>query len=202
MLRLTKKQWSIFNAAVKPLKLSTRYLSDGMVEILRHHLNYFEICRHIIDHSKPIQPTNATLQFNKLIKIGGFIKNRLTPKLWKFYGASVLTRFGRDDERRQQKIAKKKSKLTRKKQAKSKSKQARTKEIVKKPIDFDLHFAVEQEPTGTIPVTNTKNSADGMENDSSNVEWNCPATMFGDSSLFADSQIEGKFNEILYKWKK
>lgn len=193
MLRLTKKQRSIFNAAVKPLKLSTRYLSDGMVQILHHHLNYFATCRHIIDHSKPIQPTNATLQFNKLIKIGGFIKNRINPKLWKFYGASVLTKFGRDEERRQKKVAKRKAKLTKKTEAKSKNKPARTKDTVDEPINFELHFAVEEEPTGTIPVTIAKNSADVMENDSSNLEWNCPATMCGDTSLFADSQIEGKF---------
>lgn len=196
MLRLTKKQRSIFNAAVKPLRLSTRYLSDRMVQILNHHVNYFAICRHIIDHSKPIQPTNATLQFNKLIKIGGFIKNRLKPKLWKFYGASVLTKFGRDEERRQRTIAKRKSKLTKQTENKSKKKDSRTTEIVKEPIDFEIHFAIEAEPTGTIPVknSNSKSSADGMENDSSNLEWNCPAAMCGDASLFADSQIEGKFN--------
>lgn len=110
MMRLTKNQWSIINAAVKPFRLTTRYLNDKLTRILVHHLNYFAKCRHIIDHGKPIQQNNhfVTLQFNKLLKKGGFIHKRL-PTTWTFYGALLLTRFGRDEQRRLRKRKRAKS---------------------------------------------------------------------------------------------
>lgn len=101
MMRLTKNQCSIINAAVKPFKLTTRYLTDKLARILMHHLKYYAKCRHIINHGRPIQQNNhyVTLQFNKLMKKGGFIHKRL-PTTWSFYGALLLTRFGRDEQRR------------------------------------------------------------------------------------------------------
>lgn len=101
MMRLTKNQCGIINAAVKPFRLTSRYLNDKLARILMHHLKYYAKCRHIISHGRPIQQHNhyVTLQFNKLSKKGGFIHKRL-PITWSFYGALLLTRFGRDEQRR------------------------------------------------------------------------------------------------------
>ncbi|XP_031631144.1 uncharacterized protein LOC116345684 [Contarinia nasturtii] len=161
MMRISNKQRAIINSAVKPLKITSNYLGPGLQNLIKYYTKYFTKRRFSIVHHLPAYKNSKynyilTVLFNAYVQKGGFAKKR-HPHTWRFYGNTLLTKYGRKE---QHKELKKKRKKVRRQKKKTTSKNVRSTEM----------HANGGESTGTNSNQTNKSDEDNDSNDSDVIE--------------------------------
>lgn len=160
MIRLSKKQCAIINAAVKPFELTSRYIGSRVQKILEYHSKYFIQRRHTIICSAPVHNNNnhfLTLLYNKkLSQKGGFIK-KLERSTWNFYGISLQTKYGKKQHRKLQKESNKNQKSEISKSAKVEENLNNKSNVIQTKNDHDHDLLPNTDFTKAIDELGTSN---------------------------------------------
>lgn len=107
MMRISERQCAIINSAVKPFKLTSKFISDRLQHIIQYYAKYFSRRRRTIIQYTPVRKHGQiTLKYNRLDQRGGFIRKQ-RPIVHNFHGVLLETTYGRNLRLKKRKAARK-----------------------------------------------------------------------------------------------
>lgn len=179
MMRISNKQRAIINSAVKPFKITSNYLGPGLQKLIKYYTKYFTKRRFSIIHQLPAYKNSRsnhilTVLFNTFLQKGGFAKKR-RPLTWRFYGNTLLTKYGRKNQQNELKKRRKRAQSQKEKAATENVRSANVKTNAGN-IASDNVIEIKEDSNDCdvvkiIPTTpNVQNSSSDTQNDSNSKE--------------------------------
>lgn len=158
MIRISKKQCAIINAAVNPFRVTTNYLSERLRKAIEYHANYYSRCRFTVLKYTPVHKNHyhLTLEYNRCRKRGGYARIK-RPTIHRFYGVPLQTVHGRKVQAKKLKWARKRLRKRKRKAQLKKQKQEKKHAGTESSKIIDLSAGLENAKKTEIIKSNFAN---------------------------------------------
>lgn len=158
MIRISKKQCAIINAAVNPFRVTTNYLSERLRKVIEYHAKYYSCCRFTVYIYTPVHKNqyHLTLAYNRFRKRGGYAHPKRST-IHRFYGVPLQTVYGRKVQAKKLKWARKRLRKRKKKAQLKKQKREKKNADTESSKMVDLSAGLENAKKTDIIKSNIAN---------------------------------------------